>query len=141
MNNAKVKGISIPKLKNDYRADYRDVRFSDRAEYCAVTCLDGGYDLSAGGKVDVMVKSMRDCNPMSLDRDNWTYFPDYLCVSEEEDDGSFEASSDGCFSYEFYRASVSEEGTETKPYSDIYLRTRDRFTVGESYVFCYRKVN
>ena len=132
--NFKVEEVSIPKIKNEYLTDFRTVRFSrvDDSQW-TVDCFMGGTDVSVNDEVEVSVKSMRDCNPSSLIRDGWGYFHDYLCVSSHKD------TDDYCI-YEFYRDAVKDNNEVVKPYSFIFGRTTEKFNVGDSYVFCYRKV-
>ena len=130
MKNFKVIEVSIPKLKNGYLTDYRTVRFDNKEDSWSVECFRGGHDISVNDKVEVSVRSMRDCNPMSLNKEGWNYYESYVCVSSNAD------IDDGIL-YEFHK-----EGDDSlnKPYSIIWGRSTEKFEVGDSYVFCYKKV-
>ena len=128
MKNFKVEEVSIPKIKNGYLTDYLDFRFTNSNEFWSVSCFPYWGKISILDKIDILVKSMTDCNPMSLNKEGWNYQEGYLCVSSHED-------TDGYILYEFYR-----EGSGDKPYSTIWGRTKEVFDIGDSYVFCYKKV-
>lgn len=137
--NLEVKELTIPKLKNGYLTDYRTVRFGvkNTDEYWEIECFLGGSDLNLSEDVEVFIEDMRECNPVSLRNDYpyGKYFLNYLCVGATED-------NDGFVYYEFYRAPVLDENsTEVKPYSILYGRSRESFTVGNEYVFGYAKKN
>ena len=137
----KVAEISIPKIKSEYLKDFRSVRFEsdknlDEQEFWSVDCFMGGTDIAVGDEVKVSVQNMEDCNPTSLWNDGWiNYFQNYLCTACKED-------CDGYKVYDFYRPEVKVDtvGETAKPYSVIYGRTKEKFDVGESYVFCYRQI-
>ena len=44
----KVQQITIPKLRNEYLTDMREVRFENEKDitYLVLDCIDGGADLS-----------------------------------------------------------------------------------------------
>ena len=125
--------VAIPKLKGKYFTDLRTVTLSsDTDERVSVDCLDGGNGLSVGDKAFVDIKSMRECSPTSLRKENWDDYSDsYLCVSESRE-------SKYAKNYEFYKPSVNGD---SETYSIMFVTTFDnKFTVGEEYVLCYRKV-
>lgn len=132
----KVQEISIPRLKNDYLTDYRHVRFENEKDwtYMALDCFKGCSELYLGENVDAEIKSMRDYNPMLLVKEGWCYF-EYICVSGHNDG----PKDDGVqyYIYDFYREGEKDEGV---PYSQVFVRSKELFDVGESYVICYKKV-
>lgn len=121
----KVNGIEIPKLKGEYLTDFRTVRFGDDdGENWAIDCFLGGSDLSVGDSVKFSVLP---------DKKDEISYHGYLCVSANED-------TNGYVMYEFYRAPISDMNVEVKPYSTLYGRTKEKFIVGETYMFNYKKL-
>lgn len=122
----KVNGIEIPKLKGEYLTDFRTVRFGDDdgGENWTVDCFLMGIDLSIGDNVEFSVL------PDKKDEIN---YHGYLCVSANRDISGFTM-------YEFYRAPIVTKNVEVKPYSILFGRTKEKFTVGETYMFNYKKL-
>lgn len=127
----KVQQITIPHLKGDFLTDLREVRFENEKDitYLVLDCIDGGADLQLDDKVEVKVVSMKDCNPMSLTKEGWAFYPDYLCVSAHRDGNNH-------YIYDFYK----KKEKENDPYSQAFMRLKGFLNVGDSYVFCYKKV-
>ena len=121
----KVNGIEIPKLKGEYLTDFRTVSFGDDdGENWTIECFLGGSDLSVGENVKVLVVP---------DESEEISYHGYLCVSANED-------SNGYTMYEFYRAPIVYMNVEVKSYSTLFGRTKEKFTVGETYMFNYKKI-
>ena len=121
----KVNSVEIPKLRGDYFTDYRTVRFGDGdGENWTIDCFLIGLDLSVGDNIEFSVLP---------DKKDEISYHGYLCVSANED-------SNGYTMYEFYRAPIVDMNVEVKPYSTLYGRTKERFTVGETYMFDYKKL-
>lgn len=121
----KVNGIEIPKLKGEYLTDFRTVRLGDyNGENWTVDCFLIGLDLSVGDSVEFSVLP---------DKKDEISYHGYLCVSANED-------TNGYVMYEFYRAPIVDMNVEVKPYSTLLGRTKEKFTVGETYMFNYKKV-
>lgn len=133
MSEMNVCQVAIPKLKSKYFTDLRSVTLSSNTgERVSVDCLDGGFGLSIRDKVSVDIKSMRDCSPTSLNKENWDdYFDSYLCISESHE-------TKYLTNYEFYKPSINGD---SDIYSTMFVTSYDnKFIVGEEYVLCYRKV-
>ena len=122
----KVNGIEIPKLKGEYLTDFRTVRFGDNYgnENWTVDCFLIGLGLSVGDIVKFSVLP---------DKNDEIGYHGYLCVSANED-------INGYTMYEFYRAPIVYMNVEVKSYSTLFGRTKEKFTVGETYMFNYKKV-
>ena len=128
MKNFKVEEVSIPKLKNGYLTNYRTIRFVSKDEYWSVDCFPNLLDIFVFDKAEVSVKLMKNSNPVSLSEEGWIYEEGYLCVSSHDDTNDY-------IIYEFYKDGYGDE-----PYSVIWGRTTEKFDVGDSYVFCCKKV-
>lgn len=120
----RVNDIEIPKLKGEYLTDFRTVRFSDDDENWTIDCFLIGLDLSVGDNIKFSVLP---------DKNDEIGYHGYLCVSASEE-------PNGYIMYEFYRAPTVDKNVEVKPYSSLYGRTRKKFTVGETYMFNYKKL-
>lgn len=119
----KVQQIAIPKLRNGYLTDMREVRFENDKDstYVVLDCIKCNSKLHLGDRVEINTRTMK-FNSFS---EGWESFPGYLCVSAHRD-------SNNCYIYDFYK--------EGEPYSQAFMRTKGIFDVGETYIFEYRKV-
>lgn len=136
--NFKVSLIEVPKIKDKYKTDFRTVRFSGEFDdtYLIIECFMGGTDISLDDKVKVLIKPIKECDDAdSLIKEGWTYretcqiWRNYLCVSSHQE------RNDKFYLTKFYR-----ESTESKPYSIISCKTKEKFEVGGYYGFFYKRV-
>ena len=123
----KVQQIAIPKLRNGYLTDMREVRFENDKDitYLVLDCIKCNSKLHLGDKVEINIRTIK-FNSFS---EGWESFPGYLCVSAHKDGNNY-------YVYEFYK----EGKEENEPYSQAFVRSKGIFDVGETYIFEYRKV-
>lgn len=134
--NFKVTEVSIPKIKEQYLTDFRNVRFeANEDEYWSIECwMDTRAEYDKSVSILLAPTKTTSAEEVFNEFKKGGFYNNYLCVSVFDDGNGYNV-------YEFYREALKDDHNKViKPYSTITGRTSEKFIVGEIYTLCYKPV-
>jgi len=143
----KLKGVSMPQIKEKYLKDFRNIAtdHNEDDEYVEVRCLlTGTEDFS--GYPDLQISIMEEVDEETRKKNYKDYrygYGGYVCV-ESFKLGKDKTDPKDMFVSTFRRDPVTWEDSsgkieEIKPYSTLIVRSKTpEFVVGKSYMFGYK---